>query len=100
MSDWQKAVAYIAANVEDHFDNLKFRLREKLGVSPVQILPYLGYGSREQIVLRGRAVEDYGVTDVSDNDTVWKNLLNMYQRFHTKEIPSCAGPCSPGQRGN
>ena len=87
MSEWKKAVAQVASSVEDHYDQLKLRLRQKLGIGPVHILTYLGYGTQSTLIARGRAVADHDVTPATDNDTVWRNLLNMYRRFHTHEIP-------------
>jgi phosphatidate phosphatase APP1 len=87
MPSWQDVIVHVAANVEEHYDALKLRLRERLGIGPVQILPYLGHGTRHFLVLRGRAVADYKVEDAQDNDTIWQNLLNMYRRFNSHEIP-------------
>jgi phosphatidate phosphatase APP1 len=88
MSDWRKAVAIIASNVEEHYDKLKFRLHKKLsGVGPVKILPYIGHGTQKTIYVQGRAVEDYNVVSAHDNDTIWQNILNMYHRFNSHEIP-------------
>ncbi len=87
MSEWKKAVAQVASSVEDHYDQLKLRLRQKLGIGPVHILTYLGYGTQSTLIARGRAVADHDVAPAADNDTIWRNLLNMYRRFHTHEIP-------------
>ncbi|HMM28390.1 MAG TPA: DUF2183 domain-containing protein [Aggregatilineaceae bacterium] len=87
MSEWKKAVAQVASNVEDHYDLLKLRLREKLGIGPVHLLTYLGYGTPTELILRGRAVADHDVSPATENDTIWQNLLNMYRRFTTREIP-------------
>lgn len=87
MSEWKKAVAQVASSIEDHYDQLKLRLRQKLGIGPVHILTYLGYGTQSTLIARGRAVADHDVAPAADNDTIWRNLLNMYRRFHTHEIP-------------
>ena len=88
MADWQKVIASVASNVEDHFDILKYRLRERLGGrDPIMILPYRGFGTREKLYLKGRVLEDKGITSAVDNDTIWDNLVNMYKRFESDEIP-------------
>jgi phosphatidate phosphatase APP1 len=87
MSDWKEVITHLTANVEEHYDQLKLRLRETLGIGPVHLLPYLGYGTHRTLFLRGRVVSDYGVVPAEDNDSVWKNMLNMYQRFNSHEIP-------------
>lgn len=87
MPGWEDIVAHFAHNVEEHYDALKLRLREKLGIGPVQIVPYLGHGTRHFLYVRGRALADYKVEPAQDNDTIWQNLLNMYRRFNSHEIP-------------
>jgi phosphatidate phosphatase APP1 len=89
MVDWKIVVATLASNVEDHFDKLKFRLGERLGWDkPVQIIPYLGYGTREKAFIKGRVLRDKGITPAADADTIWQNLLNMYKRYESDEIPN------------
>lgn len=87
MSEWKKAIAQVASGIEDQYDMLKLRLRKKLGIGPVHLLTYLGYGTQTELILRGRAVADHNVTPATDDDTIWHNLLNMYRRFTTREIP-------------
>jgi phosphatidate phosphatase APP1 len=87
MINWKQALTRMGSSVEDYFDALKFRMRQERGIAPAQILPYIGHGTRSAIHLRGRAIEDYTVSSARDNDTVWQNLLNMYRRFNSHEIP-------------
>jgi phosphatidate phosphatase APP1 len=87
MINWQRAVAQVAAQVEDHFDTLKFKLEQRLGLlEPIQILTYLGHGDRERLHLKGRVLRNKGITRARDNDTVWENLHNMYRRFESDEV--------------
>jgi phosphatidate phosphatase APP1 len=88
MADWQKVIAQHVANVEEHFDLLKYRLRERLGGrDPIMILAYRGYGTPEKLYLKGRVLEDRGIESAMEDDTVWDNLVNMYKRFKSNEIP-------------
>jgi phosphatidate phosphatase APP1 len=74
--------------VERQYDLLKYRFRERLGYrNPVMIMPYRGYGTTEKLYLRGRVLEDRGITAAEDDDSTWENLLNMYRRFKSNEIP-------------
>lgn len=86
MVDWKEAVRYVAADVEGHYDRLKAKLANRLGRDPIMIQPYLGYGTSNRLNLRGRVLEDKGITHATDNDTLWKNLHNMYLRFASDEI--------------
>jgi phosphatidate phosphatase APP1 len=88
MVSWQKVIAQFVDEVEDHFDLLKYRFRERLGGrDPIMILPYRGFGTSQKIYLKGRVLEDKGITPAQDDDTVWENLVNMYRRFESDEIP-------------
>ena len=89
MGGWQKALAYLVVDVEDYFDRLKYRLGERLGGrDPIMILPYRGFGIGERIFLKGRVMENKGITAAGDNDSIWENLVNMYRRFESDEIPN------------
>jgi phosphatidate phosphatase APP1 len=88
MVDWERILAGAAGNVEIHFDRLKERLGGILGGNdPIMIVPYHGYGSQDALRLRGRVLEDEGVREATDNDSLWDNLLNMYRRLESDEIP-------------
>lgn len=77
-----------ALTAEEQFDNLKARLRERLGRrDPVLILPYRGFGTEDRLWLCGRVLEDNGLGEPEDRDTAWRNVLAMYRRFETDEVP-------------
>jgi phosphatidate phosphatase APP1 len=86
--DWQNGLACLVHSVEQSFDGLKYRLgSQKNGRSPLMIMPYLGFGSVEFIELKGRVVEDSGIKPSRETDRIWNNLLNMYRRFESDEVP-------------
>lgn len=88
MVGWKNVIAGIAHNVESHFDTLKNKFDERLDRrNGMHIIPYRGYGTRQKIMLRGRLLEEHTVSLSEENDSVWRNLLNMYQRFESAEIP-------------
>jgi phosphatidate phosphatase APP1 len=88
MSNWKSVLAHFVVDVEDHFDQLKYRLGERFGANdPIMIRPYRGIGSQEKLYLKGRVLENEGVTPPEDNDSLWENLVNMYRRFESDEIP-------------
>jgi len=88
MANWKEVLAQITLEAEAHFDLLKYRLRERLGGrDPIMILPFRGFGTREKLYLKGRVLEDKGITSPEDKDSIWDNLVNMYKRFESDEIP-------------
>lgn len=74
-------------SLENRFDLLKFSIKKKRGnFNPIQIIPYLGYGSETVSYIKGRVLENKGITGASPNDTLWKNLGNMFKRFESDEV--------------
>jgi phosphatidate phosphatase APP1 len=51
------------------------------------IVPYLGYGTADKLLLSGRVLEDEGFTPSGNAESTWQNLMNMYNRFETDEVP-------------
>jgi phosphatidate phosphatase APP1 len=88
MVNWQEALAPFVRNVEERFDALRYRLNYMLGgLDPIKIVPYRGYGTPDTLYLKGRVLEDKGITRPTDNDTVWDNLVNTFKRFESDEVP-------------
>ena len=88
MQGWRQVLELVTSNVEELFDALKRRLAQRLGGDePIQIVPYRGYGTAAEIYLRGRVLEAPGTILTQDNDSLWDNLLNMYRRFQSDEVP-------------
>jgi phosphatidate phosphatase APP1 len=84
MAKWRQAVTALVHNVEQRLDELKNR-RQATG--PLQIIPYAGYGTAERLYLRGRVLADKGIAPAGDDDSLWSNLVNMYRRLESDEVP-------------
>jgi phosphatidate phosphatase APP1 len=84
-----KAVAKAAANgAEQRFDRLRFEAKRRLGLlDPFEVLPYRGYGTQRELFLKGRVLEERGITRSSQHASVWDNLRNMARRFASDEVP-------------
>lgn len=88
MTDWQRRIAPLVRAFEKRFDVLKYRVYYALGgPGPIKIQPYRGYGTRRELHLRGRVLEDRGITPASETDSWWENLVNMYKRLQSYEVP-------------
>jgi phosphatidate phosphatase APP1 len=73
--------------IEERFDAFRFRLKRRLELlEPFEILPYRGYGTSRELFLRGRVLEEAGITRAARDDAVWKNMLNMARRFASEEV--------------
>lgn len=73
---------------EAAFDAARFRLKVRLGrLERIEILPYRGHGNEERVFLKGRVLEESGITPSAQTDTVLTNLRNMARRFFSSEAP-------------
>ncbi|GEO03681.1 hypothetical protein AAE02nite_13450 [Adhaeribacter aerolatus] len=89
MADWQKQFTRLASNLEDQADDIILSIRQRLGLfNPLQIITYRSYGTRNRLYLKGRVLADKGVTPPADTDTILDNILNIYRRFESDEIPN------------
>jgi phosphatidate phosphatase APP1 len=88
MPNWKNIFVKSASVIEDKWDDLSSNFKRKLGLNdPVQIVPYRTYGTTTRVYIKGRVLEDKKITSASDKDTILNNLLNMYKRFESDEVP-------------
>lgn len=83
-----KRLARLAAGIEGQFDALALELRKRLNADkPLQIVTYRSYGTRNRLFVKGRVLRDKGILPPTDRDSILRNLLNMYKRFQSDEVP-------------
>lgn len=87
MTDWKQALRNVILDFEAQYDAAKFRLQQRLGLGKIVIVPYLGHGTSQAIYLKGRVLRDKGILSPMEDDTIWRNMLNMYKRYQSDEIP-------------
>jgi phosphatidate phosphatase APP1 len=68
---------------------LRARPRRRFGreIDPIVILPYLGYGTRHKLTIRGRVLEDEGFRPSTTADSRWRNLIRFWKRLESDEVP-------------
>jgi phosphatidate phosphatase APP1 len=87
MSNWKNIFLKSATLIEEKWDDLSFKLNKRLGHhDPIQIVPYRTYGTAERVYIKGRVLEDKGITSAGDKDSILNNLVNMYKRFESDEV--------------
>ncbi|MGB3619357.1 MAG: phosphatase domain-containing protein [Catalinimonas sp.] len=87
--DIKNILSRLASNADDFFDEVRERITEHNGgYRPVYIQPYRGVGSDRELFLKGRVLVDRQVETADDRDTVWNNLVSMYKRFNSREVPN------------
>ncbi len=73
---------------EEKIDHLTFKLKDKLWPNrPLHIMVYRSYGTPERLYVKGRVLVNKGIRQSEGADTTWENLMNMYRRFESDEIP-------------
>jgi phosphatidate phosphatase APP1 len=88
MSDWKERIENLLEQVDDVSDRLKGRAKKLAGYrKPLMIIPYLGYGRPDKLTLKGRVLDNRNF-EVNEDDSRWQNLVNMYRRFETDEVPN------------
>ena len=76
------------SSVEHRLDLLKLKFKARFDrFDPIRILPYRGFSNGERLWLRGRVLEDRGVTHLGQDSSTLENLVNMWRRYETDEIP-------------
>jgi phosphatidate phosphatase APP1 len=86
--NYRKMLALTIHMVEGIFDRIKYRAAARIRPeNSLMILPYLGFGSQSFIRLKGRVLQDTGIKPSQKADRVWDNLINMYRRFESDEVP-------------
>lgn len=87
MTDLKHTILKGLTEIENRYDDAKFRLQQRLGLGELQIIPFLGYGNAHALVVRGRVLRDKGIHEPMDNASLLTNLVDMYKRFQSDEIP-------------
>jgi phosphatidate phosphatase APP1 len=86
--DWKSRLEALIGSMDNLSDNVRLRLKKITGFdSPLMILPYLGYGTSDKLLLSGRVLEDEGFRPSGEPDATWENLVNVFRRFETDEVP-------------
>ncbi len=84
---WRWRAITAARDLEDWFDAFRFEAKRRHGLlGRFEVLPYRGHGTDRRLFLRGRVLEEKGISRSMHDDTLWENLRNMVRRFASDEI--------------
>ena len=89
MSRWKKIAHRVALRVEEEFELRKARLREDPTprAEDIVIVPYRSFGDPSSLHVRGRVLRDRNISPAGEHETVWRNMVNVYKRLASDEIP-------------
>ena len=87
LTDLKRLLLWVASVIEERFDTFRFSFKRRFGLlDPFEILPYRGHGTSRELFLKGRVLEETGITHPGRDDAVWLNVLNMARRFASDEV--------------
>ena len=86
---WQERLIDVANGFDTLFDHLARAASARRGpdTRPLHIVPYRGFGTAAGLVVRGRVLREYDVRPPRAGDGTLRNVLNMYRRFGSDEVP-------------
>ena len=84
---WRWRAITAARDLEDWIDAARFDAKRRYGLlDRFEVLPYRGHGTESRLFLRGRVLEEMGITRSMHDDTFLENVRNMVRRFASDEI--------------
>lgn len=87
MPHWKTWLFSAIGIAEAQVDTIKRRIDDRWGNEPLLITAYDGFGTPARLTLTGRVLEAPELRPPAADDSVWRNLANMYRRFESDEIP-------------
>lgn len=81
LTEWLRPVDLI-------WDRLKLYVKSRRRSDrnhPIQMMVYRGFSSRTKSWIKGRVLEDRLIV-VRNEDSAWRNMVNTYKRFSSREI--------------
>jgi phosphatidate phosphatase APP1 len=89
VSKLRKHFTNLSGKLEAGYDELAFALRKRLNANdPLQIVTYRSYGTLHNMYVKGRVLKDKNIRKAEGKDTLWNNLVVMYKRFESDEVPN------------
>ena len=89
MADTVKKTSEAMDDANTVWDTAILQVGEALGIrDPLRIMPYRGYGTPDKVWIKGRVLEKEGIAPRAEGGSLWKNVVNMYRRFESDEIPN------------
>jgi phosphatidate phosphatase APP1 len=77
-----------AYRLDQKFEKVRWSyIRKHNRIGPLKIAAYRGFGDNTRAYISGRLFEDRNILPSRQQDTLWRNLVAMYKRFETNEVP-------------
>jgi phosphatidate phosphatase APP1 len=86
-ADWKRALETVVGTADALIGQARSRLKRASSEASLMIVPYAGYGTSTRLLLSGRVLRDEGLLAHGEAGTTWKNLVELYKRLASNEIP-------------
>lgn len=87
MAEWTRALDGLVDEVGRNVKKAARTVGAAFRGGPNEIIVYRGYGTTTRIYVHGRALQSRELSEVTDKDTVLRNLLNTYRRAEVDPLP-------------
>lgn len=85
---WKNRLLEFATGIDEKLDDVRAMIGQRFGSGELlHIVPYRSYGTPDRIYVKGRVSEDKGIKKAAAEDGILTNLINMYRRFESDEVP-------------
>jgi phosphatidate phosphatase APP1 len=89
MKDWLRTLSQVTRSIDRCVDNVRGQVAHILEIEdPIRVLPYWGYGTSQNLLVKGRVLKDEGIKIKEKDPSLIENVWNMYKRFATDEVPN------------
>jgi phosphatidate phosphatase APP1 len=85
--DWQRELRELAAAIGSHVRRGANAVERLVDQDPYHIVGYRGYGSRDQMLLLGRVLQNEGLALPDPAHSKLRNLLAMLKRIESDPLP-------------
>lgn len=87
MARWSRYLTKVVHKADYGIDKVRYKLAERFGKDALVAFPYLTYGTREKLYVKGRVLEVRNIQPAREDASFWENFKNAYKRFETDEMP-------------
>lgn len=87
LSGIKRRVLRALTAVENRYDAARFRWMQRRGLGVLKIMPFVGYGTPDALILKGRVLRDKLISPPMASASLLTNLVDTYKRFQSDEIP-------------
>lgn len=88
MAIWKKSYKFFAKRIRSPLRRLKIKIKHRKGWLGIPvIMTYRSFGNKKAITVRGCVLEDKGIEKAEHNNTIWENMVAMFKRYLSDQIP-------------